>query len=135
MTQIALIAGSYQPLRCGVAHYTESLRIALKEQGIQSIVLTTHDAAQSSCDPSVIGVVRGWSLPDLLPLVRSLQAIDPDILHIQHAAGTYGFERAIFLLPLLLKMVGWRIPIVTPCMSMAGGNGNQVLSRRKYWNG
>jgi len=113
MTHVTLIAGTYQPLRCGVAHYTERLRTALKEQGIESVVLTTHDAAQAVCDPSVIGVVRGWSIPDLLPLVRSFQAIDTDILHIQHAAGTYGFERAIFLLPLLLRMLGWRIPMVT----------------------
>ncbi|MCY7277107.1 MAG: glycosyltransferase [Phormidesmis sp. CAN_BIN44] len=34
-------------------------------------------------------------------------------MHIQHAAGTYGLDRAIFLLPLLLRMMGWQRPIVT----------------------
>lgn len=113
MTHVTLIAGTYQPKRCGVAHYTEHLRAALNERGVQSVVITTYDAAQTVCDSSVIGVLRDWSLPNLLPLVRSLQNIRTDILHIQHAAGTYSFERGIFLLPLLLRMLGWRKPIVT----------------------
>jgi len=49
---------------------------------------------------------------DLLPLVQAVHAIGADILHIQDAAGTYGFERAIFLLPLLVRATGWRGKIV-----------------------
>lgn len=111
MTRIALIAGTYQPERCGVAHYTERLRDALSQQGILSVVLTTHVAAAN--DPSVQGVVQNWRLADLLPLVQAVHNSSVDILHIQHAAGTYGFERAIFLLPLLLKVTGWYGKIVT----------------------
>lgn len=112
MTRIALIAGTYQPDRCGVAHYTARLRDALGEQGIQSVVLTTH-AAASANDPSVKGVVHDWRLADLLPLVQAVHGSRADILHIQHAAGSYGFERTIFLLPLLLRATGWRGKIVT----------------------
>ena len=110
---IAFIAGTYQPERCGVAHYTARLRDTLSQQGIQSVVLTTHAAAQVANDSSVKGVVRDWRLADLLSLVLAVQATSADILHIQHAAGTYGFERAIFLLPLVLRATGWRQPIVT----------------------
>ena len=42
---IAIIAGSYKPERCGVAHYTACLRDALKKHECQSVVLTTHAAA------------------------------------------------------------------------------------------
>jgi glycosyltransferase involved in cell wall biosynthesis len=45
--------------------------------------------------------------------VSAVHATGADILHIQHAAGTYGFERAIFLLPLLMRATGWRGKIVT----------------------
>ena len=45
MTIIDIIANTYQPARCGVAHYTARLRDALSEQGIQSIVLTTYATA------------------------------------------------------------------------------------------
>jgi glycosyltransferase involved in cell wall biosynthesis len=114
---IALIAGTYQPQQCGVAHYTAHLRTALSERGIQSTVLTTRQAAQildsaDSADPTVQGVVNRWHLSELLALVQSIHQINPDLLHIQHAAGTYGFDRSIFLLPLLLRLSGWRASIV-----------------------
>ena len=113
MTKVALIAGTYQPERCGVAHYTARLRDALSEQGIQSVVLTTHAPASFANDPNVKGVVQNWRLAEMLPLVQAVHATGADILHIQHAAGTYGFERAIFLLPLLLRATGWRGKLVT----------------------
>ncbi|MBV8883737.1 MAG: glycosyltransferase family 4 protein [Chroococcidiopsidaceae cyanobacterium CP_BM_RX_35] len=111
--RIALIAGTYQPEHCGVANYTACLRKTLSQHNIQSVVLTTHTAAQVGNHPSVRGVVEDWRLIDLLPLVQAAHATGADILHIQHAAGTYGFKRAIFLLPLLLRATGWRVPIVT----------------------
>lgn len=113
MTDVALVAGTYQPEYCGVAHYTAHLRTALQEQGTQSTVLTSHAAAQTVHDPTVLGAVQGWQLTDLIPLVQAIRSTQADILHIQHAAGTYGFERAIFLLPLLLRVSGWQAPIVT----------------------
>jgi len=61
-------------------------------------------------------------------LVQAVHAIGADILHIQDAAGTYGFERAIFLLPprqsgkivITVHEYGWGV--VTP-------------SRPRWWNG
>jgi len=47
--------------------------------------------------------VQDWKFADLLLLVQAVHRHRADILHIQHAAGTYGFERAIFLLPLLVS--------------------------------
>lgn len=110
---IAIIAGTYQPDRCGVAHYTAHLRTALAQQHLPSVVLTTHAAAQSLKDPGVIGAVQDWSLGQLLPLVQAVHRSQADVLHIQHAAGTYGFDRALFLLPLLLRLSGWQRPIVS----------------------
>ena len=112
MIQIALIAGTYQPQSCGVAHYTARLRDVLSEDGIKSTVLTTY-AAVLATDTSVQGVVKNWRFSDLVNLVQAVHASGADILHIQHAAGTYGFERAIFLLPLLLKITKWHGKIVT----------------------
>lgn len=113
MTQIALIAGTYQPQACGVAHYTCHLRQNLDLHNVESLVLTTHAAAQIASESNVLGVVNDWGLTQLSFLVGAIHATQADLLHIQHAAGTYGFDRAIFLLPLLLKLTGWRSPIVT----------------------
>ncbi|MBE9018027.1 glycosyltransferase, partial [Chroococcidiopsidales cyanobacterium LEGE 13417] len=113
MTTIAIIAGTYQPDRCGTAHYTAYLRQALAKQGVNSIVLTTQAAATAIDDPNVKGVVTDWGLSQILSLVRAVKSTAADLLHIQHAAGTYRFQRPIFLLPLLLRVFGYRKPIVT----------------------
>jgi glycosyltransferase involved in cell wall biosynthesis len=52
-------------------------------------------------------------MADLWRLAQAVRATPADLLHIQHAAGTYGFHRAIFLLPLVLWAIGDRRPIVT----------------------
>ncbi len=113
MTRVAMVAGSYSPERCGVAHYTARLRGALDECGVSSIVLTTREAALGSEDPRVKGVVGGWEMRDLPALVRAVRRERPDVIHVQHAAGTYGFKRAVFFLPPLLSAAGCRAPLVT----------------------
>ena len=117
MTRVAMVAGTYRPERCGVAHYTERLRSALDERGVSSLVLTTKEAAWASKDPDVRGVVRGWELPDLPGLVRAVRGAvrdeGVDVVHVQHAAGTYDFKRAIFFLPPLLRAAGCHAPLVT----------------------
>jgi glycosyltransferase involved in cell wall biosynthesis len=112
MVCLVLIAGTYAPDRCGVAHYTARLRKALFKRGIQSVVLTTNETAQTSDDKTVLGAVQDWTLQNLLPLIQAIHNTKADILHIQHAAGTYGFDRAIFLLPVLLRLSGWQKPII-----------------------
>lgn len=114
---MVMVAGTYRPECCGVAHYTRRLRSALDERGVSSLVLTTREAARASGDPGVRGVVRGWGLPDLPALVRAMAGAvrdaRADVIHVQHAAGTYGFKRAIFFLPPLLEVAGVRAPLVT----------------------
>ena len=113
MTRVVMVAGTYRPERCGVAHYVQRLRSALDERGVSSLVLTTKEAARDSKDQRVKGVVHGWGLPDLPALVRALRRAKPDVIHVQHAAGAYGFKRAVFFLPPLLRAAGCRAPLVT----------------------
>jgi glycosyltransferase involved in cell wall biosynthesis len=113
VTRVVMVAGTYLPERCGVGHYVQRLRSALDERGVSSLVLTTKEAARDSKDQRVKGVVRGWGLPDLPALVRSLRRAKPDVIHVQHAAGAYGFKRAVFFLPPLLRAAGCRAPLVT----------------------
>src|SRR5918911_688036 len=113
VTHVAMVAGTYRPERCGVAHYVQRLRSVLDERGVSSVVLTTKEAACASKDPRVKGVVRGWGGGSLPALVRAVRSVRADVIHIQHAAGTYGFKRAVFFLPPLLRAAGVRAPLVT----------------------
>jgi len=58
MINIALIAGTYQPERCGVAHYTACLRNAV---GYQSSSLPPMQLPLAN-DPSIRGAVQDWKL-------------------------------------------------------------------------
>ena len=116
MTRVAMVTGTYRPERDGVAHYVLRLRRALAERGISSSVLTTREAALVAHDGEVRGVVDGWGPAGLPALVRGIRGAvreGADVVHVQHAAGTYGFERAVFFLPPLLRAAGVRVPIVT----------------------
>ncbi len=112
-----MLAGSYQPARCGVAHYTARLREELKRSGVRVDLYTDRaSAAQININgqaDGVKGVTDGWTYRSLLPLARAIHRDAPDLLHIQHAGGTYGFERAVFSLPPLLRRLGYRGRIVT----------------------
>ncbi|MDB9526301.1 glycosyltransferase family 4 protein [Oscillatoria sp. CS-180] len=110
---ITFVTGSYRPNQDGVADYLINLRSHLASRGMTSTVLTTHDSADAIADPTVQGALTYWTLPQLLPLVRQILNTSTDILHIQHAAGSYRFERPVFLLPFLLRLAGYRRPIVT----------------------
>ena len=116
MTRVAMIAGTYRPEKDGVAHYVLRLREALAKRGISSVVLTTREAAREAQDAEVRGVVDGWGPADLPALVRGVKEAvrgGAEVVHVQHAAGTYGFKRAVFFLPPLLRAAGVRTPIVT----------------------
>ena len=136
--RVALIAGTYQPDRCGVAHYTQHLRERLAPSGVESIVLTTRSVANGS-DRTVKGAIDRWHITELFSLVRAIHQTDADLLHLQHAAGTYGFDRSIFLLPLLLRLTRWHKPIVTTIHEYGWWNWEpdyfpaQWLDRLKQW--
>lgn len=136
--RVALIAGTYQPDRCGVAHYTQHLRERLALSGVESIVLTTRSVANGS-ERTVKGAIDRWHITELFSLVRAIHQTDADLLHLQHAAGTYGFDRSIFLLPLLLRLTCWHKPIVTTIHEYGWWNWEpdyfpaQWLDRLKQW--
>ena len=54
----------------------------------------------------------GWGPGMLLPLALPIRRLNPDILHIQHAAGSFAFRRAVFWLVPVLRAIGWRGPVV-----------------------
>ena len=113
MSRIVLIAGTYLPEQCSIAEYTMHLCANLCESGVESSIFTTYYASEAAYDPNAIGVVHGWRLADLFALVRAVHASKASVLHIQYAARIYGSERAILLLPFMLRKTGWRSPIVT----------------------
>lgn len=112
MSRIAFVAGTYLPASCSVSDYTARLHACLRDRGMESVVLTTYHAAEAAYDPHALGVVHGWQWTDLKALVRAVRDSGADALHIQYHPRIYGYRSAILLLPLLLRLSGWRSPII-----------------------
>lgn len=113
MSRIAFIAGAYLPANHSVSDYTARLHTSLRDRGVESIVLTTYYAAEAAYDSHALGVVHGWQWADLKALVKAVWDSGADALHIQYHPQLYGHQPAILLLPMLLRLSGWRSPIVT----------------------
>lgn len=112
MSCIAFIAGTYLPASCSISDYTARLHTCLRDRGMESVVLTTHYAVEAAYDPHALGVVHGWRWTDLKALVKAVRNSDADALHIQYHPRIYGYQSAISILPLLLRLSGWRSPII-----------------------
>jgi len=110
--KVAFVPGCFRPDRCGVSHYTARLMAELTKLGLDCVVVTTDDAARHHGRADVIAGTHSWGLPMLGRLPLALRRVAPDILHIQHAAGSFDFQRAIFWLIPALRLSGWRRPIV-----------------------
>ncbi|MDP8957915.1 MAG: glycosyltransferase [Actinomycetota bacterium] len=111
--RVAFVSGTYHPVRDGVSHYVQRLKLALSKEGLDPIVLTTVEAARRAEDEQVVGVVKGWGAGMLPALTRAIRGSAADVVHIQHAAGSYHSQRAVLALPLVLRATGWRRPIVS----------------------
>ncbi len=109
--RVAFLPGTFRPDRCGVSHYTARLMAELERRGVECVVATTKAAAQYHQRPEIVGATESWGPAMLATLPGALRRLDPDILHIQHAAGSFGFRRSIFWLPPTLHMLGWRRPV------------------------
>ncbi len=109
--KVAFLPGSFRPDRCGVSHYTARLMTELAQRGVECVAVTTEAAAAHHARADVVGATRGWGPRMLLSLPVALTRLAPDVLHIQHAAGSFAFRRAIFWLVPALHATGWRRPI------------------------
>jgi glycosyltransferase involved in cell wall biosynthesis len=72
--KVVLITGSYPPDTCGVGDYTASLAAALQKCGTNVEVLHTHK----------------WHLSCLNQIIKHLNSLKPDIVHMQYPTVGYG---------------------------------------------
>jgi glycosyltransferase involved in cell wall biosynthesis len=129
-SRVIFISGSYRPERCGVADYTRQLAQALPNEEFTPLIVTSRQAATGfgdlGTDPDagsglpVLGLAPDWRLPYLPRLTRDLLALRPAIVHIQHAASSYGQRHAFGLFPLLLKAMRPGLPLITTAHEYGG---------------
>ncbi len=90
---VALVAGSWPPMRCGIGDYSHELARALRETG-RSV--------------TVVASPRGWSCARMPSLAFRIARENPRLVHIQYPTIGYGRRLGPQLLLLLLRAAGLR---------------------------
>ena len=110
---VALLSAEYPPAPGGVGDYTRRLGQALAARGLRASVLTLRGARLCVLDPAqderppvtVAQGIPGWGWASWRGVVAALEAIRPDVLHIQYQTGAYGMHPAVNFLPWRLRGV------------------------------
>ncbi len=101
--RVAFVTGEYPPLVGGVGDYTALLAAQLRRDGAAVTVITGRGAGMANEVVPVRRVVSGWGFLGWWPLIKTLRAARPAVVHLQYQAGAFGGRAAIHLLPRLLR--------------------------------
>ncbi len=111
--RICLVSGEYPPMQGGVGDYTRELGRALVQMGHAVDVVTSRQVETSGVQeqapkvdergPRVQPVVEHWNWGSWARVLRTVQQLQSDVLHIQYQTAAYGMHPAINLLPLRLR--------------------------------
>lgn len=113
--KVALISGAWPPSICGIADgifiYT---RFLLEDKSRSAVVITTrgcNEIQPSSSKIRVLDIVEKWTVRALEPILAALKKEDPDIVHIEYPTREYGRNVFINILPVLLRLYGYKVVI------------------------
>lgn len=86
-SKILMVSTEYPPMHGGVGRYTHNLVKSLRSNGVDVIVLTdSHGSGDFS------GISPFNNKDNSQVLLKLVQDIKPDIVHVQHEHGLYGFN-------------------------------------------
>lgn len=104
---VLFVTGEYPPMRGGVGDYTACLSRALAELGARCSVVTSRaarDAPQREpLSPAVHPSMPAWGIGDLPLLLRLVDDVGPDVVHVQYQTGAFGMGLAANLLFAVLR--------------------------------
>lgn len=117
--RILQVVGRFDPVRCGVAHYTARLADGLAAADLTVAVASPAPAAESVVPLLPIRAPR-WDLPAIVDLLKISYKWRADWLHLQFAPGSFRWSRAPGLLPVLSHLVP-RSPRIAVTVHEYGG--------------
>lgn len=127
--KICLISSQFPNLACGVADYVFQLTNSLPAlvNDLQLFLITTADekikefsGSQYSDKVIILPLIKRWGFFDTPLLLKTIEGISPDIIHIQYKWGMYNKKAMMTLFPLFLKLLRKEYPIVTTFHDLVG---------------
>ncbi len=100
---------TYPPTECGIATYTHYLQEEIQNKNIEVYILSQNGAKGEN-------VFEAYSPDDkdiAYKLFHLVSKLTPDLVHIQHEFGLFGYDRGIQIVDFLLRCKIASIPVVT----------------------
>lgn len=110
---VAFVTGEYPPQIGGVGDHVALLRERLEQFGVDTWVITGTGQQPNTDHPRTLRVMRRWGFTTMTTLLRHIQEIDPDIVHVHYQSGAFGLNPAVNLLPRFIRMGRLRARTVT----------------------
>ncbi len=110
--KVAIITGTYPPMRCGVGDYTATLADHLARQGVEVSVLTSVAAQPALGKVDVLNVVASWHWGSIKIILEQLRSLSPDLVLMQWPTAAYGRSLAVNVLPRAIKKQFPSLPLV-----------------------
>lgn len=111
--QHAALIGNFPPRRCGIATFTADLQSALAraDPSVRFSMIAMNDPGQRHRYPSTVGYEISQNQSDnYLTAAEHINALNPDVVSIQHEFGIFGGLAGQYLLKLTEPL---RAPVVT----------------------
>ena len=101
--RVALVCGNYSPRQDGVADYVGRVASSLRDSGVDPVVASSARSA-GPC----VQLCPTWDLRGVRTAARRLEAMRPDVVHVQWAPSAFSWSPWAGLLPRLTSA-----PVVT----------------------
>ena len=100
---------TYPPIECGIATYTHYLQTEIKKKSLEVYVLSQYGAKGEN----VFEVYDPNDKDIAYKLFHLVSKLTPDLIHIQHEFGLFGYDRGIQVVDFLLRCKLASIPVLT----------------------
>lgn len=100
---------TYPPTECGIATYTHYLYEDIKKKLIEVYVLSQYGAKGEN----VFEVFNPDDKDIAYKLFHIVSKLTPDLVHIQHEFGLFGYDRGIQIVDFLMRCKLASVPVIT----------------------
>jgi len=108
--KVCVITGTLPPAKCGVGDYSEALYTGLiKKHDIDIEILTSKGNKYPKAKLNIHDVIEKWDFSSLKKILNYIKKINPDLVHIQYPTAAYGKNIFINILPMILRMKGYKV--------------------------
>ena len=107
--KVCIISGSFPYDKCGVGDYASMLALALSKKNIGVSVITSCRQPKKIENVEVFNSINNWSIENLRKVLEIIEQIKPNIINIQYPTIAYEKKILINVLPLILKIKGYKV--------------------------